>query len=195
MFRATSVMSSDLAALVWIMGVVLVLACTIVAIRHVSGQYQTVRLRRSLAATVIPDNAALCVKPVLTDAETRLLRSLEKAVDGTYLVWPQLPLWTFIDVRSSDAGVVAVLNNRINLKRVDFTLVDPHTHSIYKVIELDDRSHQRPDRLHRDTFVEMVLKQAGVPLIRIPAAKAYDTQAIRAQLGLSESAATRSKLA
>jgi len=103
MFRPASVISSDLIALVWITGLVLALACAIFAIRHLSGQYKTVRLRRSLAATVIPDNAALCVKPVLTDAETRLLRSLEKAVDGTYLVWPQLPLWTFIDVRSSDA--------------------------------------------------------------------------------------------
>lgn len=54
-------------------------------------------------------------------------------------------------------------------------------------IELDDRTHQREDRLRRDTFVEKVLKQAGVPLIRIPAARAYDAQAIRRQLGLDPS--------
>lgn len=195
MFGPTAAISSDLAALFWIVGGAVAVAFAILAIRHLRGHYQTGRLRRNLAATIIPDNAALCVKPVLTEAEVRLCHSLERAVDGKYLVWPQLPLWTFVDVRSADAGVVAVLNNRINLKRVDFTLVDPQTRTIHKVIELDDRSHQRPERQHRDTFVEMVLKQAGVPLLRIPVAKAYDTQALRAQLGLSESAATRSKSA
>ena len=186
MFGPTTGISSDLAGLIWIMGGALVLTCALLAIRHLNGQYLTARLRRSLAATLIPDNVALSVKPILTEAEARFFRSLERAVEGKYQVWPQLPLWTFIDTRSTDAGVIAVFNNRINLKRVDFTLVDRQTHSIYKVIELDDRSHQRGERQRLDAFVEMVLKQAGVPLVRIPVTRAYDPEALRRQLGLDE---------
>jgi len=195
MLSQSSVIASDLAGLSWIVGGVAVTAFALLAIRYLQGQYLTDRLRRSVAATLIPDNVALCAKPVFTEAEARLFRSLEKAVDGEYLVCPQLPLWTFIDAFSSDAGVVKVFTNRIDRKRVDFTLVDRQTHKVYKAIELDERSPTRADRLRRDAFVEMVLKQAGVPLIRIAAAKTYDAQAIRTQLGLNETEVNRSKSA
>ena len=195
MLSQSSVIASDLAGMSWIVGGVAVMAFALLAIRYLQGQYLTDRLRRSVAATLIPDNVALCTKPVLTEAEARFFRSLEKAVDGKYLVCPQLPLWTFIDVFSSDAGVVKVFTNRIDRQRVDFTLVDRQTHKVYKAIELDERSHTRADRLRRDAFVEMVLKQAGVPLIRIASAKTYDAQAIRTQLGLNETEVNRSKSA
>ncbi|MGA6826828.1 DUF2726 domain-containing protein [Nitrospira sp. NS4] len=190
MLSPSKVIASDPAGfsslLVW--AVVVVLA--VLAIR-----YLTDRLRRTVATSFTQDNVALDAKPVLTEAEARFFSSLETAVDGKYLVWPQLPLWTFIEARSSDAGAEAAFKNRIDRKRVDFCLVDRRTRTVRMAIELDDRTHERMKTQRRDAFVEGVLKEAGVPLIRIPAARAYDAQVIRRQLGMDQPGANSSKLA
>ena len=137
-----------------------------------------------LSAAKSPNNLSLQSKPILTDAEAKFLRSLEIAVGEGYLVWPQLPLWTFIETRSNDSRTTVAFKNKINLKRVDFCLVDRQTLTVQMAIELDDRTHQRVKTQRRDAFVEQVLKQADVPLIRIPGAAAYDSQVIRKQLGM-----------
>ncbi len=99
MLSPSNVIASDPARfsslLVWV--VVAVLA--MLAIRYLAG-----KLRRTSAKALIQENVALSAKPVLTEAEARFFRSLEKAVDGEYLVWPQLPLWTFITTQSNDVG-------------------------------------------------------------------------------------------
>jgi very-short-patch-repair endonuclease len=183
MLTPATVISSDFASLVgW--GFAALLA--ILVVRFLAGQFLRNVLGGSAAKAISSDNMALRSKPILSDAEARFLRSLEKAVEGEYLVWPQLPLWTFIESRTNDRGTAAGFKNQINLKRVDFCLVDRHTCAVHTAIELDDRTHQRSDRQRRDAFVEDVLKRAGVSLIRIPGATAYDPQAIRRQLGLTE---------
>lgn len=181
MFSPSTVLSSDPAEFSKLVILAVVVMLAVLAI-----QYLTSPRRRGAAKTLIPDNVALSAKPILTEAEARFFRSLEDAVEGDYLVCPQLPLWTFIETRSNDRGAAAALKNRINLKRVDFTLVDHRNFTVWKAIELDDRTHQRSDRQHRDAFVQDVLKQVGVPLVRIPGAKTYDPQTLRKQLGLEE---------
>ncbi|MEN7973211.1 MAG: DUF2726 domain-containing protein, partial [Verrucomicrobiota bacterium] len=42
----------------------------------------------------------------------------------------------------------------------------PSTLAIVAAIELDDKSHQRKDRIKRDQFLNQVMESAGVPLIR-----------------------------
>ena len=186
MTRSVGTALSDITVLAWFVGGTVVVAIVMLAVRYLSDRYLTRRVRRSVAATLTPDNVALHHKPILTEAEGKFLRSLEMAVEGEYLVWPQLPIWTFIEIFSNDPGVKSVMTNRINLKRVDFVLVDRETHAVKKVVELDESSHLRADHRHRDAFVEMVLIQAGIPLTRIPTAKSYDPQALRTQLGIDE---------
>jgi hypothetical protein len=139
---------------------------------------------RSATTFLVPDNIELSARAILTQAEARFLRSLERAVNGEYLVCPQLPLWTFLEARSTDAGAAAAFTNRINLKRIDFTLVNRATSCVEMAIELDDPSHQRAGRRDRDAFIETVFKQARIPLVRIPTARNYDPQALREQLHL-----------
>ena len=54
-------------------------------------------------------------------------------------------------------------------------------------IELDDKSHLRAGRVERDVFLDACLAAAGLPLVRVPAARAYSVPelqaAIAAQLG------------
>ena len=55
--------------------------------------------------------------------------------------------------------------NKIKAKHIDFALADEET-SIVALIELDDTSHARPDRIERDDFVNAVLENTGYTLLR-----------------------------
>jgi len=63
---------------------------------------------------------------------------------------------------------------RLAQKHVDLVLYDVQDARILAVIELDDRSHDRPDRKRRDAFLNALLSRAGIPLLRIRAAARYD---------------------
>lgn len=72
--------------------------------------------------------------------------------------------------------------NRIAAKHFDFVLCNPDTLAPIAAIELDDRSHRRTSRQHRDTFLDKACETAGLPLIRISAANTYAPAEIREQL-------------
>lgn len=71
---------------------------------------------------------------------------------------------------------------RVSQKHLDFVLYDINTARIIATIELDDRSHERPERVTRDAFVNRALLEAGVVLIRFRAAASYRADLIRGQL-------------
>jgi hypothetical protein len=71
---------------------------------------------------------------------------------------------------------------KISQKHVDFVVFDPVTSAIILVIELDDRTHDLPDRRARDVFVDDALAAAGVAILRVPAARAYDLDDLREQV-------------
>src|SRR5688500_7169560 len=82
---------------------------------------------------------------------------------------------------------------RISGKHVDFVLADADTLAIRMAIELDDRSHERPDRRERDAFVDQALQAARIPVVRFPAAAQYDVRKITHRLdeAFAEAAASR----
>ena len=55
----------------------------------------------------------------------------------------------------------------INQKSVDFVACDKKQIRPLFAIELDDKTHNRPERLQRDREVERILHDAGIPLVRI----------------------------
>ena len=63
---------------------------------------------------------------------------------------------------------------KISAKHIDFVLHDPDTSEILLCIELDDKSHNRPERVARDKFLNAALETANVPLYRTPVTKGYD---------------------
>ena len=63
--------------------------------------------------------------------------------------------------------------NRIDRKHIDFVICQSDTMEPLLGIELDDKSHQRPDRAKRDSFVDAVFKVAGLPILHIKAARGY----------------------
>jgi len=78
----------------------------------------------------------------------------------------------------------------VSQKSVDFVLCDKAYISPKLAIELDDKSHERSDRVDRDIEVERILKGAGMPLLRIQNHGTFNpqdlAQKIRAALNPSD---------
>ncbi len=78
--------------------------------------------------------------------------------------------------------------NRINRKHVDYLLCDCVSLRPLVAVELDDRSHQRMDRVARDRFVDAALAQAGLPVVHVPLCRDLNIDELEATL---RSAASR----
>lgn len=102
----------------------------------------------------------------LTRAEHECYDALVQAVGAEYHVYAQVHLPTIVDHTIKGQDWRAALAH-INRKSVDFVLCDKAYISPKLAIELDDRSHERPDRQERDREVERILQQAGIPLLRL----------------------------
>jgi len=91
-------------------------------------------------------------------------------------------------VRLADVFFVARPNenvayfNKIAQKHLDFLVCDSVTMKPLFGVELDDASHKRNDRQERDEFVENVCKVAGLPLLRLPVQREYNSREIAAQI-------------
>lgn len=111
---------------------------------------------------------------LFTEAEWRFWEVLNQAVGGRYLVVGKVRIADVIMPRSTvrrQAWWRAF--RQISSKHLDFVLLDPRTGAIRGALELDDASHRRTDRRTRDRFVDRALAQAGVPLMRVVAARRY----------------------
>jgi hypothetical protein len=108
----------------------------------------------------------------LTRAEASFFRVLQLALPEGVLLCPKVNLQDLFWAPPHDYTA----RNRIDRKHVDFVLADRATLRPLCGIELDDRSHQRPDRQERDRFVESVFAAAGLPLVRVPVSEGYDPE-------------------
>jgi very-short-patch-repair endonuclease len=102
----------------------------------------------------------------LTKAEHEFYKALVQAVGQDYIIFAQVHLPTLLDEKVIGQNWKAAFRH-ISQKSVDFVLCDKAYISPKLAIELDDKSHDRPDRQDRDIEVERILKGAGMPLLRI----------------------------
>ena len=56
---------------------------------------------------------------------------------------------------------------QISQKHIDFALQDKTDLEIKLLIEIDDYTHQRIDRIKRDEFVDSVCEQANIPILHL----------------------------
>jgi len=109
----------------------------------------------------------------LTRAEHECFDALMAAVGNDYLIFAQVHLPTLIDNKVVGQNWRAAFRH-INGKSVDFVLCDKAYISPKIAIELDDKTHERPDRQERDFEVERILREAGVPLLRLENAGSFN---------------------
>jgi hypothetical protein len=118
----------------------------------------------------------------LSPAELNFYRVLQTAVADWATLFTKVNLADLFYASAGDSGQNQAYRNRINRKHLDFLLCDPGTLRPLLGVELDDSSHNRPDRQARDEFVDGVFAAAGLPLLHIPVSHSYPTNKLRAFL-------------
>jgi predicted RNA-binding Zn-ribbon protein involved in translation (DUF1610 family) len=118
----------------------------------------------------------------LSPAELSFYLVLKSAVSDWALICPKVSLGDLFYVKSSDHGKYRTYTNKIDRKHVDYLLCDPQTVRPTLGIELDDKSHQRPDRQERDEYVDNVFSTAKLPLIRISVKHSYSVSELTSLL-------------
>lgn len=118
----------------------------------------------------------------LTPAEHTFFNSIKPIVGDRALVCAKVGLGDIFKVKAEDQSQYRIYTNKIDRKHVDFLLCDHKTMQPLVGIELDDKSHDRPDRRARDEFVDQVFAAAGLPLVHVRVKRAYDAAELAAQL-------------
>jgi len=118
----------------------------------------------------------------LSPAELNFFEALRTAVGDRCAICTKVSLGDLFYVKKDDPSRYRIYTNKIDRKHVDFLLCDSTTMRPLVGIELDDKSHQRPDRRARDEFVDQVFAAAGLPLLHIPARRTYAIEDIYFQL-------------
>jgi len=112
--------------------------------------------------------------PVLSEAEKTFFLALSHAVYPDWVVFPKMRIADLISVVAGlSFGERQAAFNRIAKKHVDFVVCDSRTLSIVGVVELDDSSHSRPDRIERDRFVDEALGEAGIRVLHVKCQASY----------------------
>ena len=116
----------------------------------------------------------------LTDAEFQFYQTLRTYLGAAVTICPKVSLGDiFFAAGENRAGFL----NKINRKHVDFLLCDPESMIPICGVELDDSTHQRPDRVERDRFVDAVYDAAGLPLVHVPLQNGYTPEEMDRFLG------------
>lgn len=140
-----------------------------------------VALAAKLKPTIGAEDFPYQQKPQLfTAAERSFLGVLDQAVGDSYRIMGQVRVADVVEVkRLADRSRRQKAQNKIQSKHFDFVLCKPNDLAVVAVIELDDRSHQRADRRKRDRFLERLCETVCLPLIRVPAKRAYSIPEVR----------------
>jgi hypothetical protein len=103
-------------------------------------------------------------KYLLTKNEYHEYKKLKYHADKLgFQICPKVRLLDLIEPRRGEGFMSAL--GKIQSKHVDFVICDQNLY-IKAIVELDDKSHDQPDRQERDRFVDDVLTSVGYTVIR-----------------------------
>jgi very-short-patch-repair endonuclease len=102
---------------------------------------------------------------LMSKTESDFFVKLERAVSERYYVFPQVHLSAILDHRVKGQEWKYAFRH-INGKSVDYVLCSRATLKPTYAIELDDYTHDKPDRRERDSEVERIFEAANLPLVR-----------------------------
>ncbi|MCB2156668.1 DUF2726 domain-containing protein [bacterium] len=113
-------------------------------------------------------------QPVMTDAELAFHLALADCVPTDTILLSKVRLADFLEVKAQPGEHLRYFG-RISQKHADFLLIDAASSDPLLVIELDDASHRRSQRtIDSDAFKDKAYAAAGIPILRVPAARRYD---------------------
>lgn len=164
------------------------LLCALLVVARIARKAHGVRADDDSADASTPTSPAnasdyVRSKYLLTAAEYSFYKVLNQVIGPDRFVLIKVRIADLVEVRDGlDRPAQTAARNRINKKHIDFVVCDRVTCVPIVCIELDDRSHDRPDRQTRDAFVDAVFTSIGLPLIRQPAQRGYEFPDLRRRL-------------
>lgn len=100
--------------------------------------------------------------PLLTKKELQQYHLLKAITDDLDLIiFTKVRVADLISVKDGNLGDF----NRIKAKHIDFVICNERL-KVVCALEIDDSTHQRPDRIERDIFINTLFKSCKIPLIR-----------------------------
>jgi hypothetical protein len=117
--------------------------------------------------------------PLLTEGELRFYRALLQAMPPGLAVFVKVRLLDLVAVADRHWARYGAPASGMHL---DFVLADACSAEPWLAVELDDRSHRRPEARRRDALKDAALGAAGIPLLRVPAAARYDAAELRGRI-------------
>jgi hypothetical protein len=115
-------------------------------------------------------------KHLLTKNELSFYEVLRSAMYD-YVVFAKVRLADLIDANERHRHWQANFS-RICAKHIDFVICNDDSKPVI-AIEVDDKSHERADRVARDSDVDRLFQAVGFPLIRMPMQTTYDFEQVR----------------
>lgn len=107
---------------------------------------------------------------LLTDRETHFFHELLRGTDaGRWYLCPQVRVADIVQISSAvrpRSKAWWKLFSLVSKWHCDVVIVDRATFAVVAAVELDDRSHLKPERRRRDILLNEVMRQAGIPLLR-----------------------------
>lgn len=105
---------------------------------------------------------------------------LQVANELNLVVFAQVSLYNILETQDKlDYATKERFFRKIASKSIDFVLADPHNCRIRLCIELDDSTHNRPDRIKRDKFINDLFKDLEINLLRYPVYNTYYKEALK----------------
>lgn len=105
----------------------------------------------------------------MTQNESQVFDKLQNILGGKNYIFPQVHLSSIFDEKIKNGQDWEGARAHIEKKSVDYVVCDKVSKKILFAIELDDKSHEKPDRIARDKTVNELFDEVGIPLIRVTA--------------------------
>ncbi len=119
------------------------------------------------------------VANIFTPAERRFFWALHEAVGDRLFIFAKVRVADVILPQNiKDKSRWRSAFNKVACKHFDYVLCDRNL-KILLAIELDDKSHERADRVERDRFLNWACKSAGFALLRVKLQKSYNPKELR----------------
>ena len=115
----------------------------------------------------------------LSPAERQFFHVLYQAVTPWAVICPKVRLGDIFYAQTPSKRQWYIARNKIERKHLDFLLCNPETMQPMLGVELNDSSHDRPQRKKRDRFVMELFDEAGLPLVGIRVQRQYDAEQLR----------------
>lgn len=165
--------------------IVLILVVVVIATAFYLQTLQTQKSSQPSSNSIEKEaDVSYVLRPLLfTPAERKFYNALSAAVASDQIVFGKVRVADILQPNSeASRSQWQSAFNRISSKHFDYVICDRATLSIQTVVELQDKSHAKSNRIKRDQFLRKACQSAGLPLIEFKAKADYATDEIRAAL-------------